>query len=325
MHSHRAYFAEVLGDALTQAKFAPHEYNEEVVPAVAAEYEQAIRDSTTHALDLAHGLAFRNGLGNSLFASPHTAVDYSSAVSFAKSAFSPSNIAVLGSGVESGRLQSLVSEFFTSSAASSSLSTSSSSYFGGETRLAGHGSLDTFLLAFKGASYNEVDLTVLRFLLGGESSIKWSAGASPLAKLASGSASAKAFNLAYSDAGLFGILVQAPSGEVSGIATSAVAELKKAAKGVDAEALKQAVAKAKFAAASGLESRVGSLEIVGAQVSWLSDGACRVLLTFLIAPQLASSGSALSLEEIFSKLDKVTVESVSKVSSFVSLQDSLGR
>lgn len=266
MDRRRAYFAEVLGDALTQAKFAPHEYNEEVIPAVAAEYEQATRDTVTQAFDLAHGVAFRNGLGNSLFASPHTAVDYSSAVSYAKSAFAPSNIAVLGSGVESGRLQSLVSEFFASSA-SSSLSAPSSTYFGGETRVAGHGALDTFLLAFKGTSYSEVELSVLRYLLGGESSIKWSAGSSPLSKLASGSSSAKAFNLAYSDAGLFGFVVQAPSAQVSPLATSVVSELKKAAGGVDAEALKQAVAKAKFAAASGLESRVGALEVVGAQVS----------------------------------------------------------
>lgn len=262
----RAYFAEVLGDALTQAKFAPHEYNEEVIPAVAAEYEYAMRDTTTQALDLAHGVAFRTGLGNSLFASPHTAVDYSSAVSFAKSAFSPSNIAVLGSGVESGRLQSLVSEFFASSAAPSLASPASSTYYGGETRVAGHGALDTFLLAFKGTSYSEVDLSVLRYLLGGESSIKWSAGSSTLSKLSKGAASAKAFNLAYSDAGLFGVLIQAPSSEVAGLTTSVVSELKKAASGVDAEALKQAVAKAKFAAASGLEGR-GALEVVGAQVS----------------------------------------------------------
>ena len=72
----RAYFAELLGDAVTQAKFAAHEYNEEVIPQVASEYEQAIRDPSTYALDLAHQLAFRHGLGNSLFASPHTAVDF---------------------------------------------------------------------------------------------------------------------------------------------------------------------------------------------------------------------------------------------------------
>ena len=92
----RGFFAEVLGDAVTQAKFAKHEYNEEVIPLVAAEFEQAASNPATRALDLAHQLAFRNGLGNSLFASPHSAVDFASATAFANSAFSStSNFAVL--------------------------------------------------------------------------------------------------------------------------------------------------------------------------------------------------------------------------------------
>lgn len=265
----RAYFAEVLGDAITQAKFAPHDYNEQVIPQVASEYEQAVSDPVTYALDLAHGAAFRTGLGNSLFASPHAAVDYTSATAYAKSAFSPSNIAVLGSGIDSSALQSLVSQYFVAGSSSAALSSPSTSYFGGEVRVPapGHGShLDTFVLAFKGAAASDVDLTVLRYLLGGDSFLKWSAGSTPLSKLATASASAKAFNLAYSDAGLFGVIISAPSSEVAGLATKVVAELQAVAKGASAEAVQQAVAKAKFAAAAGLESRVGALELVGAQV-----------------------------------------------------------
>lgn len=265
----RAYFAELLGDAVTQAKFAAHEYNEEVIPQVASEYEQAIRDPSTYALDLAHQLAFRHGLGNSLFASPHTAVDFSSATAFAKSALSSSNFAVLSTGVDSGLLNSLVADFFVTPSAAA-LSSPASAYFGGELRVpsVGHGSsLDHFLLAFKGASTSTAaDLTVLRYLLGGESAVKWSAGLSPLSKLASGQASAHAFNLTYSDAGLFGVYISAPTSAVGGLAVKVVNELKNVAKGASAEAVAGAIAKAKFAAAAAVESRVGRLELVGAQV-----------------------------------------------------------
>lgn len=241
-----------------------------MIPQVASEYEQAIRDPSTYALDLAHQLAFRNGLGNSLFASPHTAVDFPSATAFAKSALSSSNFAVLSTGVDSGHLNSLVSDFFVTPS-STALSSPASAYFGGELRVpsVGHGSsLDHFLLAFKGASTSTAaDLTVLRYLLGGESAVKWSAGLSPLSKLASGQATAQAFNLTYSDAGLFGVYISAPTSAVGGLAVKVVDELKNVAKGASAEAVAAAIAKAKFAAATALESRVGRLELVGAQVS----------------------------------------------------------
>lgn len=259
----------MLGDALVAAKFAPHEYNEEVIPQVAAEYEQAIHDPTTYAFDVAHQLAFRTGLGNSLYATPHTAVDYTTATAFAKSAFSsPSNFAVVSSGVDSGLLSSLVSDFFVSATPSSPLSSLSASYFGGELRVpsVGETAVDHFLLGFKGESLFGVDFTVLRYLLGGDSSIKWSAGASPLSKLASGTSTVKAFNLGYSDTGLFGIYVTAPTAEVEGLLTKAVAEIKKVAGGASKEEVATAVAKAKFAAASALETRTAKLELHGAQV-----------------------------------------------------------
>lgn len=226
-------------------------------------------------MDLAHQLAFRTGLGNSLFASPHTAVDFNSATSFAHKALaSPSNLAVISTGVDSSTLSSLVSEFFLSpnAATSSPLSSSPSAYFGGEVRVpaVGHGSVvDHFLVAFKGASASSSpEFSVLRHLLGGEKAVKWSTGTTPLSKLSKGRSSAKAFNLSYSDAGLFGILVSGKTGEVEGLAKSALSELKKIASGVSEDEVKQAVAKAKFEAATALESRAGRLELVGGHVSF---------------------------------------------------------
>ncbi|BGP23162.1 ubiquinol-cytochrome c reductase core subunit 1 [Rhodotorula toruloides] len=290
-----AYFAEALGDAVTQPKFPVYEYNEEVVPQVQAEYEQAIHDSRVYALDLAHQLAFRKGLGNSLFASPHTAVDHSTLVSFAQASFTPTNIAIFGQNIDAGKLASLVSDFFASGASSSSsISTPQSQYYGGEVRIpaVGHSSTDELLIAFKGAARTEVDYAVLAVLLGGQASVKWGAGASPLAKLASSTSSAQAFNLGYSDAGLFGISVSAKTNDVADVATKALAELKNVAKGVSDDLVKQAVAKAKFAAAAALETREGK--------------------TLVLGEQLASGGEAPAIDDIFAKLDKVTGESLAK-------------
>ncbi|KAL7340040.1 exocyst complex component EXO84 [Rhodotorula toruloides] len=289
-----AYFAEALGDAVTQPKFPVYEYNEEVVPQVQAEYEQAIHDSRVYAFDLAHQLAFRKGLGNSLFASPHTAVDHSTLVSFAQASFAPSNIAVFGQNVDAGKLASLVSDFFAFGSSSSSISTPQSQYYGGEVRIpaVGHSSTDELLIAFKGAARTEVDYAVLAVLLGGQASVKWGAGASPLAKLATSTSSAKAFNLGYSDAGLFGISVSAKTNDVADVATKALSELKNVANGVSDELVKQAVAKAKFAAAAALETREGK--------------------TLVLGEQLASGGEAPAIDDIFAKLDKVTGESLAK-------------
>jgi ubiquinol-cytochrome c reductase core subunit 2 len=288
--TNRGFFAEALGDAVTQAKFAPHEYNESVLPAVAAEYEQSLRSPTHHALDLAHSLAFRSGLGSSLFADPHTAVDHATTIAFANATFGQaSNIAVAATGVEESTLRSLVDEFFTTStpAAASTSTLSPTQYFGGDLRIASvlHSASpsDTLLLAFQGASSaSSANLSVLRHLLGGESSIKWSKGTSPLSLLSTSShVSAQAFNLAYSDAGLFGVVLRAPTREMRALAEKTIAILNslKSAGGIKEESLKQAIAKAKFEKASEVESKIARLESVGAQVNafcsasfiWLTD------------------------------------------------------
>lgn len=285
----------MLGDAVARAKFLPHEYTEEVVPQVQGEYEQSLRDLNVYAFDLAHQLAFRKGLGNSLFASPHVAVDQSAAVSFAKSAFTPSNVAAFGSNLDAGKLTSLVKDFVNLPAGGSAISTPASQYYGGEVRVPATAKVarDQLVLAFKGAARSEVDYAVLALLLGGEASVKWGQGETPLAKLARGHASAKAFNLAYSDAGLFGISVAAPTGDVAETAQKAIAELKQVAEGVNADAVKQAVNKAKFAAATAYETRAGQVMLAG--------------------EQLAVDGQAPTLESVFAKLDQVSVESLAKV------------
>ncbi|KAG0143365.1 hypothetical protein CROQUDRAFT_661363 [Cronartium quercuum f. sp. fusiforme G11] len=267
------YFAEVLGDVLTSSKFLPHEFDEEVVPGVISDYAQAQLDPTVNALDLAHQLAFRRGLGHSLFASPKSPISHQSAVDFARSAFAnASHNAIVASGVESGVLSELVNQFFTPTS-TTSLSTipesEKSKYYGGDIRLSpdasssdGH---DTFLLAFEGGDHStKPEFTILQHLLGSApASVKWSQGISPLSSLP-----VKSFHLPYSDAGLFGFIIRAPSQEVKTVTNQALAELKKiaAGNGIEKESVGRAVKKAQFLVASGLENHILRAETLGSQI-----------------------------------------------------------
>ena len=211
-------------------------------------------------------------------------VDLLSAVAYARASFSqPSGIAVLASGVDGGAFGNLVNDFFTGSTSTSSssssraasVSTSKVSYHGGEMRVAhtAHGGKDKgqLLVGFNGGSQDMPQYAVLRALLGGESSLKWANGTSPLSQLTPlvGGAYkpvAKSFSLQYSDSGLFGFFVSAPTENVAELATKAVQALKAIASGIKDEDLKRAIAQTKFLAANILESRVARQELIGSQV-----------------------------------------------------------
>ena len=68
---------------------------------MAAESAEAESTPAIRAVDIAHALAFRTGLGNSLFAPAHTHAPVSAedVQAFAASAFTAGNVAVLGSGI----------------------------------------------------------------------------------------------------------------------------------------------------------------------------------------------------------------------------------
>ncbi|KAG5220366.1 QCR2, of the ubiquinol cytochrome-c reductase complex [Salix suchowensis] len=103
---HREFFVDVLTSFITSGKFTRHEFEEYVQPVVESESHAATSDPSTHAIEVAHALAFRSGLGSSLFASPHSSITASDIKSYAASAFSKGNIAVIGSGIDQSSLQS---------------------------------------------------------------------------------------------------------------------------------------------------------------------------------------------------------------------------
>ncbi|RSH87202.1 ubiquinol-cytochrome c reductase core subunit 1 [Saitozyma podzolica] len=298
-----AHFLNVLASVLSSTHFYPHEYAELVLPTIQAESLSALASPTTLALDLAHSTAFRRGLGNSLFASPHSPVSAADVKSFAQKAFAKSNIAVLGAGLSTDQLAKAVQSAFGSGSAtgSSGLSGGSTTYYGGEQRVpldvhAGPSAQPTLVIAYGSTGAPSADLKALPHLLGGVSALKWTPGSTPLSLAADKvpGASAKAFLLPYSDASLFGVVVTAPTSEgVAAVAKDVAAAIKAAGSAKDEE-VKRAVAKAKFADATVLESSAGLIATAGASLF---------------------SGSIPSPDSSFAALQKVSASSIGKAAS----------
>ncbi|KAF8970643.1 Metalloenzyme, LuxS/M16 peptidase-like protein [Flammula alnicola] len=288
------YFVDVLTSFVTSAKFTRHEFEEYVAPIVSSEAEAAAQDPATRAIDAAHALAFRSGLGSSLFAPAHNDITVGDIKAFAASAFAKGNIAVLGTGIDQATLSGLVEKAFAKASATSATSAPASKYFGGETRLEGNSGPQTVFIGFGTTGAPSAELAALSAHLSPTPSVKWSKGLSPLASLPEGT-SVQAVYLPYSDATLFGLLVQgSTSSGVKEAGKAAVAALKAAAQGIKAEELKSAVAKAKFAAASALDTREGLVAALGSKVF---------------------SGSEASLESTLSSLDGINAAAFSKAAA----------
>lgn len=259
---HRPFFVDLLTSFITSAKFTRHEFEEYVQPVVESEVIAASADPAVRALEAAHALAFRSGLGSSIFASQHSAVTVEDIKAFATSAFSQGNVAVLGTGIDQATLSKLVEKAFTSGSAPTS---SPSSYFGGETRVEGHGGPQTVFIGYGVAGPSDPALAALAAHISPEPSLKWSKGLSPFAELPAGTFVQSVY-LPYSDATLVGYLVQGSSAEGIKQAGKIAAKSLKEAGGAKAEDLKKAVAKAKFAAASATDSRDTLINFLGSKV-----------------------------------------------------------
>lgn len=266
---------ELLASVLSSTQYYPHEYSELVLPVLQAESISALSTPSINSLDLVHQIAFRRGLGNSLFAQQHSPVSAPDVKSFAQQAYCKSNVAVLGGGLSTEQLASAVKSAFGSGTASGgSLSGGSSQYFGGEQRvpLDAHSTgRPTITIAFgaTGSAASSAELKVLPHLVGGASSVKWCAGTSPLSLVAEKvpGAEISANLLSYSDASLFTVTITAPTSEaVRDLAKSVVSTVKEAGNAKEEE-VKKAIAKTKVAEATRFESTAGLLSVVAPAVS----------------------------------------------------------
>ncbi|KAF8651070.1 hypothetical protein AX16_004933 [Volvariella volvacea WC 439] len=260
------FFVDVLSSFINSAKFARWEFEEYVKPVVEGDALAAAADPATTAIETAHAIAFRSGLGSSLFAPSHSSVTEADVKSYASSAFTKGNIAVVGTGIDQATLTKLVEQAFGATPDASSLTSPASAYFGGETRVHGHGGPQTVFIGF-GTTAPSAELAALAAHLSTQASVKWSKGISPIAEAIPEGTSVQSVYLPYSDAALFGLLVQgSTTASVKEAGKVAVQALKTAATGIKDEELKKAIAKAKFSAASAVDSRDGLVSSLGSKI-----------------------------------------------------------
>ncbi|KAI8068582.1 Metalloenzyme, LuxS/M16 peptidase-like protein [Gongronella butleri] len=287
--------AELLGDVVSNQKFQDHEFVD-VARQTAAESSAALAQADVVAIEAAHQVAFRHGLGNSIFARPSSKANNAAVKALAAEAFTSGNIALVGTGLSLETVEKLAAAIQVPAGQSS---VQASKYFGGEARVDfAHG--NAYILAFEGAAASAADqaaLKVLQFALGGQQLVQSGPASGLLGQAAVKiqGAELKAFNASYSDAGLFGVYVSAPSAGATASAVAAAAEqLKAVAQGLSAEDFQRAIAQAKFASASA--TRLDRLESVGAQVF---------------------GGNYTSVSDVSAALEKLAVADVAKVAQQV--------
>ncbi|TIA90547.1 hypothetical protein E3P99_01534 [Wallemia hederae] len=244
---HEDLFISLLADVVKSTKFNAHEYKESVKPAIEAEVNAAQHNPLIQAIDTAHTIAFRRGLGNSLFSASENPVDLQDVKKFASKVYSADNVAFLSTGQSD--VSSTLSSYFSGLTTTGQVSSDKSHYFGGEQRfnLAHDGHANPTAFIAWGTTQPSAAHSVLAEFLGGQSSnIKWSRGTSPLSAIDEGDV--KALNFEYSDANLFGFTVESNTDQnVKSASQKAVAALKAVAdKGVESDKLAAAIAKSKF-------------------------------------------------------------------------------
>ncbi|PFH50097.1 hypothetical protein AMATHDRAFT_61735 [Amanita thiersii Skay4041] len=294
MRGDEQFFVDVLSSFITSAKYTRHEYEEYVRPLVKAEAEAAVFDPSTQAIEHAHALAFRSGLGSSLFAPTHNTITVEDIKLYATSVFTKDNLVVLGTGIDQTTLSKLVERAFASTSSATS-SSQASKYYGGETRVESLSSPQTVFIGFGTTGAPSADVAALAAHLSPTPSVKWSQGTSPIAASIPKDSSVQTIHLPYSDATLFGLLVQgATPASVKEAGKVAVQALKSATSGIKAEELQRAVAKAKFSTATNLDGRFGLVSVLGPKIL---------------------GGADASVETSLSSFNGVSASSVSKTAS----------
>lgn len=291
-----------MADVVTKQKFQDHEFID-VAHQTATESAAAFASADITAIEAAHQVAFRNGLGNSIFAKPTARINNAAVKAYARQLFTSGNVALVGTGIEHEILANLADTYL-SGLTSGSVNLEASKYYGGESRIDAVSSKGEYVLAFEGAAANTTEyaaLQVLRQALGGEVTVQHTIGSGILAQAAAKFAAGteiRAFNLGYSDAGLFGVQVSAATSETGAAVAAAAEQLKAVAKGLSADDFSRAVAQAKYAATAGFESRLDRLETLGVEA--------------------LRSGKYTSAAESVAAIEKVTTADVAQV-SFLSL------
>ncbi|ODV91935.1 hypothetical protein CANCADRAFT_79046 [Tortispora caseinolytica NRRL Y-17796] len=264
------FFVELLGDVVGSPSLDDFELVETVWPLAILESRAADAVPSNTALELAHSVAFRKGLGNPRLVDPDSDhVSIENVRDHFAATYTKANIHIVGNDVDTEVFQQLVESAFGSIPEGTAVSAPTPAAFHGEARVKSTAG-NAFTLAYPliGADASPA-AAVLGYALGGIPAIKWAtssasiptgaAEVSPFVSTATGYAS-------YANAGLLHFSVTGPysaASSVSAAAKKAASVIKSAPSSLSDDVIKRAIAQAKFAAASAVDSYEGTNWAVG--------------------------------------------------------------
>jgi len=279
----------------------PYELSK-AVEAAAVETESELSDPKTKVLDLLHQVAFRSGLGHSLFGASEAVQGLSRAdvSEFVSKNVTAGRVAIVGTGISHSELVALVESQFEKTPLSTNHATiAKSRYFGGEARIeGGPGSEALVALAYPSVAVSSPEhpaALVLKAVLDTSKRTAWGSFGGSTGLLASAGTpetNVSAFNVAYSDVGLFGFFIQGTDEQIKRATKNAMDAFKKASSSISAETL----ARAKKAAV--VDSEVGRHDFITTA-----------------GQQILTTGTFHTHHELSEAINKVTASDLTKLAS----------
>uniref|UniRef100_A0A671TUA6 Ubiquinol-cytochrome c reductase core protein 2b n=1 Tax=Sparus aurata TaxID=8175 RepID=A0A671TUA6_SPAAU len=299
---------EYLINVTTAQEFRPWEVTD-LTPRVKVDKAMAANSEQTAVVENLHYAAYKNALSNSLYCPDHMVGNIGSEHlhQFVQNNFTSARMALVGLGVNHTVLKQVGEQFLNIRSGAGSTG-AKAQYRGGEIRLANTNSLVHSAVVSQSAaagSSEALAFSVLQHILGAGPLVK--RGSCATSKLIQGCTKAtadpfdvSAFNVNYSDSGLFGVYTISQVASAGDVIKAAVAQVKAVADGaVTAADLTQAKAQLKAHILMSQETSEGLLEDMGAQA--------------------LANGSYVSTEEISKNIDNVSLTDVANAAKkFVS-------
>ncbi|CAL1599081.1 unnamed protein product [Knipowitschia caucasica] len=298
---------EYLINVTTAPEFRPWEVSE-LTSRVKMDKAQAAQSPQIGVVEGLHDAAYKNALCNSLYCPTHMVGNIQSdhLHQFVQNNFTSARMALVGLGVDHNILKQ-VGEQFLNIRSGAGAEGAKAQYRGGEIRLPGTGLVHSLVVSEGAAAGGSDALSfgVLQHLLGAGPHVK--RGSNITSKLSQAVAKAtadpfdvSAFNVSYSDSGLFGVYTISQPAAAGDVIKAAVSQVQAVADGgVTAADLTRAKAQLKAQFLMSLETSDGLLEAIGTQA--------------------LAEGSYCSAENISKNIDNVSLTDVSNAAkTFVS-------
>ncbi|KAI1895972.1 hypothetical protein AGOR_G00090020 [Albula goreensis] len=265
---------EYLINVTTAPEFRPWEVAD-LTPRVMVDKAMAEQKPQIGVIESLHAAAYKSSLSNSLYCPDYMVGQISSEQmhSFVQNNFTSSRMALIGLGVDHSVLRQ-VGEQFLNIRGGAGAAGKKAQYRGGEVRLLNRDELVHAAVVSESAAVGSAEaaaFSVLQRVLGAGPYIK--RGANTTSKLSQAIATAtthpfgaSAFNVSYSDSGLFGVYTIAQAASAADVIKVALGQVKSVAQGdLTAADLTRAKNQVKADYLMSLESSDGMLEDMGSQ------------------------------------------------------------